>query len=212
MAKTVYAGRFLTVIEVAMPDGRVREVVRKKSAVAVLMHDPERDEVVFVRQQRAPFITSGYIFEVPAGHVNASEFPEDAAVREIREETGICICRKQIRLLDGQRLVAVSPGWTDEMMWLAYVELEPGQRNTTGNVFGAADEGEHTEVFWIPVAKLDGDMQFDDLKTFALVQWFLARRREKEIEELREKLTAAKHRIQELEADLAAMQRIDDRF
>ena len=60
---------------------------------------------------------------------------------------------------------------------LAFARLEPGQCDETRTEFGAAEEGERTKLEWIPVCEL-GNMIFQDLKTFALVQWFLRMRRE----------------------------------
>ena len=214
----VYAGKLIRVEEVAMPTGHMREVVRKRPAVAVLVYDPECNTVAMVRQLRAPFmnrgVSGGYIFEVPAGHVETGEFPEYTAVREVKEEIGVEIRHDQVQLVtDGiGASLAVSPGWTDEHMWLAYVELEPGQRNATENVFGEAQEGERTEVSWTSVAMLESCLGFDDLKTFALVQWFLTERRKSEAAILRGQLNASKRRIEELQADLAALHRMDDRF
>lgn len=45
------------------------------------------DRLVVIRQYRYPI--AGYLYEIPAGLIDRSETAADAAVREIREETGL---------------------------------------------------------------------------------------------------------------------------
>lgn len=51
----------------------------------VLKEDPEK--IVLIRQYRYPL--DDYIYELPAGLIDAGETPEEAAVREMKEETGL---------------------------------------------------------------------------------------------------------------------------
>ncbi len=74
--------------EVELPDGHeaVREVVRHVGAVGIV---PLTDsgEVLCVEQYRYPF--EQVLLEIPAGKLDSSdEPPEQAAWRELREETG----------------------------------------------------------------------------------------------------------------------------
>ena len=50
----------------------------------LLKEDPDR--IVLIRQYRYP--VGGYIYELPAGLIDGDETPEEAAVREMKEETG----------------------------------------------------------------------------------------------------------------------------
>ena len=51
----------------------------------VLKDDP--DKIVMIRQYRYPL--DEYLYELPAGLIDAGETPEEAAVREMKEETGL---------------------------------------------------------------------------------------------------------------------------
>ena len=44
------------------------------------------DKIVMVKQYRYPI--KSYSLELPAGHMNSSETPEECALRELKEETG----------------------------------------------------------------------------------------------------------------------------
>ena len=72
----------------ALPDGStaLREVVEHPGGVAVL---PLEDDgtVWCVRQFRYPF--SEQLLEIPAGRLEPGEAPENAARRELSEETGL---------------------------------------------------------------------------------------------------------------------------
>lgn len=50
----------------------------------ILKEDPEK--IVMIRQYRYPI--DDYLYELPAGLIDAGETPEAAAVRELKEETG----------------------------------------------------------------------------------------------------------------------------
>lgn len=51
----------------------------------VLREDPEK--IVMIRQYRYPL--GDYLYELPAGLIDAGETPEIAAIREMKEETGL---------------------------------------------------------------------------------------------------------------------------
>ncbi|MFN2557082.1 MAG: NUDIX domain-containing protein [Nitriliruptorales bacterium] len=98
---------------IRMPDGDVaeREVVEHYSAVGIV---PIMDDgsVVLLRQYRQPF--QAYMLEIPAGKLDVEgETMEEAAQRELREETGL----RAERL---ERLGAFrnSAGWTNEVTHL----------------------------------------------------------------------------------------------
>lgn len=60
---------------------------RPDGVVMFGLYGEKRDRVVLVRQYRYPL--GGYIYEFPAGLVEAGEDLHQAAVREMKEETGL---------------------------------------------------------------------------------------------------------------------------
>ncbi|PCK07182.1 MAG: ADP-ribose diphosphatase [Alteromonadaceae bacterium] len=67
-----------------------RELLERGHAVAVLLHDPDRDEIVLVEQFRIGAIESDnpWVIELAAGMVEHGESSEEVARREVEEECG----------------------------------------------------------------------------------------------------------------------------
>lgn len=75
------------VADVELPDGTRLEhqVVRAADVAGVVLHDPERGVLALWRHR---FITEEWAWELPGGLMDEDETPEDAAARELLEETG----------------------------------------------------------------------------------------------------------------------------
>lgn len=85
----IFSGRAvsLKVDSVRLPDGReaTREIVEHADCVAVVAVDGKGD-LVLVRQFRSA--VGKELLEIVAGGIEDGETPEEAAIREMREETG----------------------------------------------------------------------------------------------------------------------------
>jgi ADP-ribose pyrophosphatase len=114
-----YTGRVinLDIDQVRFPNGKVGELemIRHSGASAVLpfLGDPAGDDptILLIRQYR--YAADGFIYEIPAGRLEAGEPPEACAVRELREETG-CTAAKMEHLYT----MYTTPGFTDEKIHL----------------------------------------------------------------------------------------------
>jgi ADP-ribose pyrophosphatase len=91
-----------------------REIVEHKP-VAVMVPVDADGNVVLVRQYRLP--AKSVLLEVPAGGIDEGESPEEAAQRELREETGL-----QARRLTLLGEFYVSPGFLTEYMHVFLAE------------------------------------------------------------------------------------------
>lgn len=116
--RTVYEGRIFRVESdtALLSNGAKvpREVLRHSGGVCVAAYDGEN--VLLVRQFRYPY--GRVLWELPAGKLAAGENPDEAALRELSEETG-CEPQRLVKLAESYP----SPGYTDEVLHL-YIALE----------------------------------------------------------------------------------------
>lgn len=117
--RRVYTGRVvsLDVDTVEYPNGTVGdlEMVRHPGASAVVpfLGDPDEADplIVLIRQYR--HASDGYLYEIPAGRLDAGEAPERCALRELKEETGY-----EAERLERLTTFFTTPGFTDERIHL----------------------------------------------------------------------------------------------
>lgn len=117
--RRVYTGRVLNldIDTVRFPNGTTGELemIRHPGASAVVpfLSDPAGDDpqVMLIRQYR--YAAEGYLYEVPAGRLDANETPDQCARRELREETG-CKAERVEHLVT----IYTTPGFTDERIHL----------------------------------------------------------------------------------------------
>lgn len=126
--RRVYTGRVvsLDVDTVRFPNGVTGELemVRHSGASAVvplLEVEGEATKVLLIRQFR--YAANGFLYEIPAGRLDADETPENCAHRELKEETGYSAGRMIF-----MTSIYTTPGFTDEMIHLFLAEeLTPGK-------------------------------------------------------------------------------------
>jgi len=144
---TVFEGRVfrVTVDPVQLPHGgELRmEAVRHPGSV-VLIPMPDAEHVVLIRQYR--YVIDRWIWELPAGTLQANELPEAAAARECAEETGLVPGR-----VEPLGAYFPSPGFCDELMnFYRLTELSPAPR---GLATPDEDEDIEPQVFTLTEAR-----------------------------------------------------------
>lgn len=141
-SRRLYEGRVvsLRVDRVKLAGGReaVREVAEHAPVVGIVALDGEGN-VLLVRQYRLPAGQS--LLEIPAGGIDPNESAEEAAQRELQEETGQRAGRLELLCS-----FFLSPGYCDEYMYLYLATaLEPSTL--------AADADERIEVVRLSLAR-----------------------------------------------------------
>ncbi len=158
----LYTGRIvnLDADTVRFPDGSSGqlEMLRHPGASAVVpfLDDPGAPDprVILIRQFR--HAADGFIWEVPAGRLDAGESPETCARRELEEETGM-----RARTLERLTTIYTTPGFTDERIHLFLAHgLEDGAQHREADEFMEL----HT-LRWSRVGQLIRSGEIQDAKT-----------------------------------------------
>lgn len=140
----VFKGKLLSIYKrlVKHDDGTVweRETASYNGNAAAIVA-VDGNEVVLIKQFR-PSVEET-LLEIPAGRIDEGETPEQAASRELEEETGL-------KPLNLRKLVEFypTPGFVDEKIYLFYADkFEKGSVHL--------DEGEVLRIFRLPVNEVE---------------------------------------------------------
>lgn len=140
LRRTIYSGRVVSLglesFRLPAHDSELvsMEIVRHPGSAVVLAIDAQ-DRICLIRQYRPA--ASDWIWELPAGGIELTETPDEAAQRELQEETGY-------RAEQWEKLGAfyTSPGYSDELMHAFKAQkLQAGRQ--------ALEAHELLEVHWL---------------------------------------------------------------
>ena len=151
-----------------------RELLVKQPAVGVLLYDPDRDEIVLVRQFRVGVLgedTSPWLLELVAGMVDENESYPEVAIRECQEEANL-IPTSLERICE----YYTSPGTTNEKIALFCGRVDASK---AGGVFGLAEEHEDIEVVTLTYDELVTALeegQIDNAMSIVAIQWLMLNR------------------------------------
>ena len=126
----------------------------------IIYHPSKPPSTIVVIQFRPP--VSGFTVEWPAGLIDASETPEEAAVRELYEETGY-----KGKVISTSPAVAADPGMTSANLCLCMVEIHLNEGDPEPEQH--LDEGEDIQRVNIPIGEL-----YDRLEEFAREGYVIA--------------------------------------
>jgi ADP-ribose pyrophosphatase len=137
---------YVTMDHALDPDGfEIKRAVVQHPGSAVMLPVDERGHILLVRQYRLP--ARKYLWELPAGRVDAGETPLQAARRELAEETGYRAQKwKKIAMF------YPSPGFLAEKMTIYLAKgLTAGAQ--------APMEDERIRTRWFSAAELDRQIE-----------------------------------------------------
>jgi len=168
-SRRVYSGRIvgLRIDTVELADGKtsVREIVEHGDCVVVVPIDDDGNALL-VRQYRKAM--EAFLVEAVAGGIDDGESPEQAAQRELAEETGFAAGRLR-RLAGGYS----SPGFCTEFMHIYLAEdLTP--------MAAQPDDDEAIEVVVVPLASVPAMIERGDIRDVKTIAALLLALRERE--------------------------------
>ena len=148
-SETVYTGAIFSVedrrVALTRNDGGTttirRQVIHHAPCVVMLVHDTVRDTYLVEREYRAG--SNMYAVGLPAGLIDGEEDPEHAALRELREETGVVPQSGAAIRFDHVGDWYSSEGMTDELAHIYVLHLDAWTREHC-----EFDADEHVESAW----------------------------------------------------------------
>lgn len=156
-------------------DGEMSNTVRRVSlergnSVAVLTFNRYINKLILISQFRYPTYKNGHgwTVEAIAGIIDAGETPEDAARREVQEETGLIISS-----LEHITTFYPSPGGSSEQIHLYYSEVS-GESTMKNHPGGMVNEGEDIISLEISLEDALGKIrsgEIMDAKTIIGIYW-----------------------------------------
>ena len=156
-------------------DGHMSPVVRRLNlergdSVSVLVFNQTTDKLILVSQFRYATYpkTDGWTIEAIAGMVDAGETPEQAAKREVDEETGLSI--------DTFEHIATfypSPGGSSEQIFLYYSEVsgDKARYKETGGILSKGEDVKAVEITLPEALAKIKTGEIADAKTIIGVYW-----------------------------------------
>jgi len=151
-----------------------RELLERGHAVAVLLYDPDRDQVVLLEQFRIGAYAAGrpsWLLEVVAGIIDDGETAEAVARRETLEEAGC-----EVTALERIQSWLASPGVTSETVTLYVGRVDSG---SVGGIHGLPEEGEDIRTVVMPADEAVAQMQdgrLDNSTILIAMQWLALNR------------------------------------
>lgn len=155
--------------------GKMSQVVRRLSlergdSAAVLVFNQTTQKLILISQFRYPTYQNndGWLIETIAGMVDPGETSEEAARREVQEETGL-----EINAFEHIATFYPSPGGSSERIFLFYSEVsgEQAKYKETGGLIG---HGEDIKAVEITLADALGKIkagEIVDAKTIIGIYW-----------------------------------------
>lgn len=138
----------------------------RPDASTILVFNEDTKKIILIKQFRYPIahLVSDNILEAVAGKIDAGETPEQAAVRELKEEIGYVISEDR---LSKPIVMMTAPGYSVERIFIFLAVVKDSDKDPHFGG-GLAAEHEHIETTEIDVnefKRMVADNEIQDAKT-----------------------------------------------
>ena len=134
------------------------------------MNDPTSDDgpsLLLQKQFRPPL--NKVTIEVPSGLIDEGESAADAAIRELKEETGYVATLPKDSSAAMSFVMFNDPGMTNTNTRMTFVDVDMNdERNKKENLKQELESSEYIETFTVPLSKLWGELERLDREGFAI--------------------------------------------
>lgn len=139
----LYEGKILNLrvdtVEIPNKMYSKREIIEHPGSVGIVALTDD-NKLVLVKQYRKA--AEDFIIEIPAGQIEINEEPKEAAIRELKEETGYIASSMEYMLE-----FFVSPGYCTEVICLFIADdITPGEQDL--------DENENIEILEVSIDEI----------------------------------------------------------
>lgn len=160
-------------------DGKESNVFRREvferdaDAVAILAYDIKTDEIALIEQFRIGALNdsdSPWLIEIVAGMIDGEERPEVSAIRELKEEIGVCITEDKLYRICEEY---ATPGGASEKTTVFIANVDLSVLKDHG---GLDSEGEDIRVFKAPLSEAYEQIKLGRIKnavTILAIQYLL---------------------------------------
>jgi ADP-ribose pyrophosphatase len=151
--------------------GTVRRIsLERGDSVSILIYNTITNNIILISQFRYPSYKSGHgwLIETIAGIVDSNETPEEAARREVEEETGL-----EITKLEHIATFFPSPGGSSERIFLYYseVSMDPASYEKTGGLLCEGEDIKSYEITLEQALEKIKSGEIMDAKTILGIYW-----------------------------------------
>ncbi|OTB07452.1 hypothetical protein M426DRAFT_318127 [Hypoxylon sp. CI-4A] len=128
--------------------------------IIAILEKPTGPEIILQKQYRAPI--DKVTIEVPAGLVDEGETAEEAAIRELREETGYVA-----KAAETTPMMYNDPGFCNTNLRMVHVTVDMSLPENQ-NLQPELEEDEFIEVFYVPLSKLYAECKRLEAEGYAI--------------------------------------------
>lgn len=158
--------------DIEFPDGERGKYtwVNRKNGVSIVVLTPD-DKILLSKEYR--YVIDDFSWEIPGGGIDSGETPEEAAIRELEEETGL-----QVTQLEKLGMFYPLSSFNTESITVFYTTIQP-KSVTTEKTESGEEIGEQRYISFAKALEMIDTGEITDALTAAAVQMIIRKKENK---------------------------------